>query len=825
MNTQTQQRATFPVILITITTSLLAACGGGRVEGGAELRPSSRNALHAEVRRTDYGIVHVKAEDYAGIGYGYAFALAEDHLCRVADNYVTVSGERSKYFGPEGTWLFSANTTVNNNLDSDFFFNLLIAEQRVEKLLALAPPNGPSENARELVRGYVAGYNQYLRETGKDNLPDPTCRGAEWVREITELDVYRHFYKLAMMASSGVAIEGIGSAQPPLPSLLPVKSASLDPEEIARQIGTAWKGLKLGSNAIALGGDATDTGRGMLLGNPHFPWYGHERFYRIHVTIPGELDATGVSLIGVPMVLVGYNKDVAWTHTVSSAWRFTPYHLNLVPGNPTSYLVDGQPEAMTPWNLSVQALQADGSLAPVERTLYTTRWGPVMNSLLGLPVFPWLPTEAYALADANALNFNMINHFMEGGRSTSVRELHEVLKRNQGVPWVNTIAADRHGEAFYADITVVPNVSDAKALECTSVLGVATGPLLGLPVLDGSRSDCAWGTDSDAVQAGRIGPGQMPNIYRRDYVTNSNDSHWLSSPNQPLEGFARIIGDERTERRMRTRSGLVMVEERLSGSDGLPGKTFSRQQLQDLMLNNRSHAAELWLDDLVALCRLVPVMVGSAGPVMTGEACDVLEAWDRTNNLDSPGALLFARFMANAYLAGVPTGTAAFGLEYVDMWAQPFDVNDPVHTPSGLNVLNPHVQVALADAIADVTGAGFTLDATLRESQFVTRGNEIIPIPGGHGASGVFNDIQATWDPERGYSDIPFGASYIQVVSFDGDDCPDARTILSYSQSSNPHSPHFVDQTRLFSEGGWVDAQFCEEDIVGRVTSTRRVSQ
>ena len=65
------------------------------------------------------------------------------------------------------------------------------------------------------MRGYVAGYNRYLRETGVDNIPDPRCRGAAWVRPITEMDAYRRFYQLGLIASQGVAIDGIGGAQPP----------------------------------------------------------------------------------------------------------------------------------------------------------------------------------------------------------------------------------------------------------------------------------------------------------------------------------------------------------------------------------------------------------------------------------------------------------------------------------------------------------------------------------------------------------------------------------------------------------------------------------
>lgn len=778
----------------------------------------------AQLRWTDYGIVHVKAQDYRSLGYGYAYALAQDNLCLIADSYVTVSAERSKYFGPDESYVFSGNSTVNNNLNSDFFFALINAEQRVEKLLAMPPPHGPSEEVRELIRGYAAGYNRYLRDIGIDNHPDPNCRGAKWVREIDELDVYRRFYQLVILASSGLAIDGIGSAQPPMPGLQSSSSTS-SPEAVAQQLSQVWRGVGIGSNAIALGGEATDTGRGMLLGNPHFPWQGAERLYQAHLTVPGKLDVTGASLFGVPIILIGYNKDMAWTHTVSSAWRFTPYQLKLVPGNPTSYLVDGQPEAMTPWELSVAVKQADGSISTAQRTLYTTRWGPVFNSILGLPLFPWLPTEAYAMADANADNFRLINHFFETGKASSTRELHDILNRYQGVPWINTIAADRAGEAFYADITVVPNVSDNLAQSCSTALGQLTHPTLGLTILDGSRSACAWEIDADALAPGRFGPGNMPYLYRRDYVTNSNDSYWLTHPEEPLEGFARIIGDERTERRMRTRLGLKMVIERLSGSDGLPGNTFSRQQLQDLLFNNRQHAAELWLDELLPFCRQLPLMIGQAGPVTTAEACDALEAWDRTNKLDSPGALLFDRFAANAHISSVPTGTAARGYSYADMWTTPFNPDDPVHTPAGLNTLNPHVELALANAISDLQGAGFEMDASLRESQYVRRGNEFIPIHGGHQDLGLFNDIEATWDPQEGYSDVYAGGSFIQVVSFDDDDCPDARTIMTYSQSANPDSEHHADQTRLYSRSGWVEAQFCEEEIAGRVTRSMHLAE
>lgn len=58
------------------------------------------------------------------------------------------------------------------------------------------------------------------------------------------------------------------------------------------------------------------------------------------------------------------------------------------------------------------------------------------------------------------------------------------------------------------------------------------------------------------------------------------------------------------------------------------------------------------------------------------------------------------------------------------------------------------------------------------------------------------------------------GSSYIQAVGWDGSGCPVARTLLTYSQSSDPGSPHYSDQTELYSAERWVTSRFCERDIL-----------
>ena len=787
------------VVAVAIFTGVLA---GIAPAGAAE-------TYDVTIRRTARGIPHILAEDYASLGFGYGYALAEDNICTIADSYVTVSGERSKYFGPDGSWVFSGNGTRNNNLNSDFFFKRIIDSKIVEKLVNSPAPDGPLPGARQGVKGYVAGYNHYLRTVGVDNLPDPTCRGAEWVRPITEMDAYRRFYQLALLASGGIAINEIGSAQPPTPSATGGQDLSdAERERLLQQLPERFnEALGIGSNAYGFGKDVTDNGRGMVLGNPHFPWAGAERLYQAQLTIPGELNVSGSSLYGVPIVLIGHTKGLAWSHTVSTAYRFTPFELKLVPGSPTTYLYNGQPREMNAQELTVEVRADDGSIQNVKRTLYSTHQGPITTGIIGLPIFPWNTTTAYAMGDANAANFRYINHFFQTNRAQSVQELFKVQKRNLGIPWVNTIAADRSGKAYYADISVVPNVPDAKAQRCVNnPAWIAVFTALGLPVLDGSTSDCEWDVDPDAPQKGIFGPGNLPYLFRDDYTHNGNDSYWLTNPEKPLTGFARIIGTEGTARSLRTRSGLVMAEE-AEASGG-----FDVEDLKKLVFSNRQHAGELVRDEVVEMCRSFP---GGMAPTTGGGlqdvsgACDVLEKWDLRDNRNSRGALLFRRFWTHA--SGAAGGP----------WSDSFDSAEPYTTPRDLNTNHPQVREALGRAVSDLEGAGIPLDARLGDFQYTKRGGRI-ELHGGPGGLGVFNAMNVTWNASEGYSSIPHGSSFIMAVQFTDSGCPDAWSLTSYSQSDNPKSPYYNDQTRMFSKKQWNRMLFCESDIAADPKLTKK---
>ncbi|MFJ2116016.1 penicillin acylase family protein, partial [Streptomyces sp. NPDC087850] len=750
-------------------------------------RPAG-DGLSAVIRYTEYGIPHIVAEDYASLGFGNGWAQAEDVVCALAEAFVTVRGERSRHFGARAAPNPYASTATTN-LASDLYYRGVRDAGTVERLMKVPAPAGPSREAAELGRGWAAGYNAWLRQR---RITDPACANTDWVGPVTAVDVAALDFSFSVLGGQGLGIDGITAARPPRTG---APSAVAEPAVAPATAGGAGE---RGSNAVAFSGSTTESGRGLFLGNPHFPWQGEQRFWQSQQTIPGELNVAGGSLLGSTTVSIGYNAHIAWSHTVATGVARNLYQLALDPADPTAYFVDGRRERMTRRTVTVPV--KDGS--PVTRAQWWTRYGPVLTSLGGDMTLPWTGTTAYALNDPNAVNLRGSDTALGLSRARSTHEILTALHRTQGLPWANTIAADSGGHTLFTQSQVLPRITDDLVRRCSTPLGRTTYPASGLAVLDGARSTCTPGTDADAVQPGIFGPAALPVLKDTPYVENSNDSAWLTHADRPITGYPRIFGTVGTPRSLRTRGAIDDISA-MARRGALTVADLQRQQFA-----NRVPAGDLAAAETARACAALPggSAVSSTGRTVdvTG-ACRVLARWDRTMKTHSRGALLFDRFWRRL-LATVPEA---------DLWTVPFSPSDPVHTPNTLNTTTPGFARALADAVAELRAAGIALDSELGEHQFVTRNGQRIPVPGGTHPLGVWNTIEADWHPMAGgYTEVPFGSSHIQAVGWDGSGCPVARTLLTYSQSPNPRSPHFSDQTTLFSTGHWVTSRFCERDIL-----------
>ena len=764
----------------------IALAGCGRDDAQA---PSATKIpqFSATIERTTHGVPHVRAEDFRGLGYGLAYAYAQDNVCMFADGLLTVRGERSRYFGPavaatapaHGEYGVASDYLRLNNEDSDFFFKGYLDIEQLHAGYA----NG-SEAARDLLAGYAAGYNRYLRDyAGK--LP-AACAKADWVRPITVDDVYLVLAEKALHASGEVfAKEIVDGARDPGFQAVALKQAATrvtDLGFVQERLGRITR-QQLGSNALALGNDVTSNGRGMLLGNPHYPWTGTDRFYQAHLTVPGRYDAMGVILGGIPAVVIGFNRDLAWAHTVTTAVHFTTFRLALDPrdSSGTTYLSDGEPIKMTSRTVTVESLQPGGTVTRRSKTFYFTRQGAVMvKPDAGVN---WTANEVHVLGDPNRSNTRLIEQWLGIGSAHSVTELKASLDKVVGLPWVNTAAADRDGKVLFADASVVPKMTlDKFAGDCLMM-----PPLL---MFDGSRSACAWGADPGTVP-GIFSPANGPWTVRTDYVGNSNDSFWLSNVGALLVGpYSPLYGPVAVPQKLRTRIGFKQATERLAQP-----RRMELADLQTLAFANRIYAAELVLPELLPHC-------ARSNDAELIQACNILASWDRRAEIDSRGAILFREFWnAAAALPG--------------MWAIDFDPRDPVNTPRGLApAAVPAMLSALKAAAHAMQALGIPLDARLGDYQTETRGGKRIGLHGGIGdLDGSYNSIHMrTGLTSEGYRDVAWGTSYVQTVTFD-ESGPVAQGMLVYGQSVDPRSPFYADQVPVYARKEWPRLPFSQAAI------------
>ncbi len=170
----------------------------------------ARGGLSAVVRYTEYGIPHIRAESYADLGFGTGWAQAADQVCVLADGFVTVRGERSRFFGPAG---------------EDRRLAVLRRRQPLQRPVLPGRPAGGhggeaarrtgSAGTEPAGQGPDAGLRGGGTTPGCGSTGPPTrpARGAPWVRPVTTLDVAARFYALSVIGGQGGAVDDITAAQ------------------------------------------------------------------------------------------------------------------------------------------------------------------------------------------------------------------------------------------------------------------------------------------------------------------------------------------------------------------------------------------------------------------------------------------------------------------------------------------------------------------------------------------------------------------------------------------------------------------------------------
>lgn len=718
-------------------------------------------ALDAEIRWTSFGVPHVKANDYASLGYGYGYATARDRLCLLTERAITLRGERAQWFGADGKGLVGFLPT--SNINADLFHRVQLSDEAVSAALRkLTKP------AREQARGYALGVNRFVAELPKDQR-DAGCNGAPLPQMQTE-DVVRSMMAIGTIWKGGhlggnaeASAWGASSTKPQQKvDALPDTTSPL-PEGI-------------GSNAWAYGGDATKTAGAIVIANPHTRWHPQQwlLMHQVHLTIPGKLDVAGAAFVGLPSPVIGYNKDVAWSLEAPSTVTYFILQAMKVDETAATYQIGESTKKLNIRNIKLKVKQAYGSALEKSYPIAFSHLGPIYK----LPDMPGRPAGWYAVTDAGDGNARGLDQMLAIARAESIKSFVSGVEENRGIG-AHLIAGDRFGDALYIESGPLLGVSDKVLTDCKRA-----GERVAFNVLDGARADCSLRDARGKPLLAK--PQELPALVTRGAIQNTNNSYHLSIHGQRVTGYSSLLGQP-AHYDMR----LPMSDKRLS-EIRQDGQVTSDEALE-IVFDNRNFAAETWLDDILGVC------VDAKDNVAQG--CAVLKDWDRRNEPDSRGALLFRELW--------PTIRAIPGID-----AEPFDESQPLRARAMART--PEVKVLIASAIDaavkklashKLTGGERWADVFARQ----TPGGRIA-MHGGSGNEGVLNVMDAAPLGETGYADIVSGSAYIQRVTWPGGKVL-GEVVLAHGQSSEPTSPQFADQLGLFANKRLIKQPFTEPEI------------
>lgn len=306
--------------------------------------------------------------------------------------------------------------------------------------------------------------------------------------------------------------------------------ASLGPGRAGGGSGDA-----VGSNSWAVGPGRAAGGHAILAGDPHLELSLPSVWYEMHIVVPGKLDVAGVGFPGVPGVVIGFNRDVAWTFTNTGS-DVNDFYSETVDdtASPSRYRVDGK------WrNLEKRIeryLTPNGSLLATD-TLYFTHRGPMRRQLGEWLSMRWTAYEKSHEPD----------NFMSLGYARDALQWLDRM-RDYVVPTQNGLVADRSGNI---------------AIRSSGKYPVRPGDGRGDVIRDGSESTSDW---RDVIP-----------IHRYPFSMNPPQGFLASANQQPVDPVqnSSYMGSDwpspwramRINELLRADSGVTSDEMRLFQTD------------------------------------------------------------------------------------------------------------------------------------------------------------------------------------------------------------------------------------------------------------------
>lgn len=387
--------------------------------------------LHArvEVVRDKWGVPHIYAQNDEDVFFAQGFVHAQDRLWHMELNRRLAGGRLSEMVGEAafGTDRLMRIVGLHRAAKNDWM------HASEETVLAL--------------NAYARGVNAFL-ETNRNKLPleftllrfspEPWRpldtlvwikimawgQGLNWDAELLRAAVLD---KLGPERTAKLLGDDISLTNPIVLNHTPIPGFDRLVTELreAKKFLGVTTPLGMSNNWVA-DGSKTVTGKPLLANDPHLPLQMPSLWYEAHLNTP-EWQAAGVSLPGVPLIVLGHNAEIAWGVTNAFVDTQDLYIEQFDPQDPTRYRVG---DSWQKAEVIREEIQVKGEKAPRMVDVTVTRHGPIMNEWWeplrpkapvspGAPLTPLMPRDD-ALLDGTRVSAHPPAPVGRGGTEAAV---------------------------------------------------------------------------------------------------------------------------------------------------------------------------------------------------------------------------------------------------------------------------------------------------------------------------------------------------------------------------------------------------------------------
>jgi penicillin amidase len=415
------------VLLMVLLTALAIAVAAGVWHARSKLPQRSGSlALHGlqapvQVNWDERGVPHIQAQNEADLYRALGFLHAQDRLFQMEMVRRLARGELAEILGPK-------------LVDTDRLFRTLELRAHAEQSLQRVDRNSPAWQA---LLAYLDGINEF-----QDTRPLPV--------EFELLGIQpQHYTPVDTLAVAGYLAYSFAAALRTEPALTyvrdqlgpdylrvfdlewqplgvlgpmaqrprsqrPPRLSQADWQSLARVAEVSQQALELagvplfeGSNAWAIAGSRTASGKPLLAGDPHIAFSLPAVWYEAHLNAPG-FELYGHFQALNPFALLGHNQQFGWSLTMFQNDDMDLVALRTNPAQPGQVAYQGR---WVELRTRTELIQVKGA-EPVSVTLQRSPFGPVINqafpdSVGQAPVALWwtfLETENPVMEAFHELN-------------------------------------------------------------------------------------------------------------------------------------------------------------------------------------------------------------------------------------------------------------------------------------------------------------------------------------------------------------------------------------------------------------------------------------